>query len=330
MGDIGRRDFIALVGGAAAWPVAARAQPTLVRPLIGVLSPVSSAEARQLIGAFRSALRDLGHVEGHNVTIAVRYGAGAPERMGPLAGELVALNPDVLVVGAQPGISALLSATRTIPIVALTLQDPVKAGLAQSIARPGGNITGMWTLGGDALVAKGLDFLKLAVPGLTRVGALLNPDDPTDVAQISQLPAAARALGVAVELAQVRDLSNLDALAEKVAHANVQGLFVGQTPFYLSHRVDIAAVATRLKLPAVYGWRQFAEAGGLMSYGPNLPEMYRQLARLVDRVLKGAKPADLSIELPTRYELIVNLKTAKAIGLTIADSFVLLADEVIE
>jgi ABC-type uncharacterized transport system substrate-binding protein len=135
---------------------------------------------------------------------------------------------------------------------------------------------------------------------------------------------------VAVELIQVRDLSNLDTLAEEVTRANVQGLFVGQTPFYLSRRAHIGAMAAHLRLPAVYGWRQFAEAGGLMSYGPNLPDMYRQLARLVDRVLKGAKPADLSIELPTRFELIVNLKAAKATGLTISDSFVLLADEVIE
>jgi putative ABC transport system substrate-binding protein len=262
--------------------------------------------------------------------MAVRYGEGAPERMGPLASELIALNPEVLVVGAQPGILAMRTATQTIPIVALTLEDPVKAGLAQSIARPGGNITGMWTLGGDALVGKGLDFLKLAVPGLARVGALLNPNDPTDGAQISQLPTAARALGVTVELIHVRDLNNLNFLAEEILRANVQGLFVGLTPFYLSRRAEIAAMATRLKLPAVYGWRQFAEAGGFISYGPNLPDMYRQLARLADRILKGAKPADLSFELPTRYELIVNLKTAKTIGLTISDSFVLLADEVIE
>jgi ABC-type uncharacterized transport system substrate-binding protein len=313
-----RREFLGVLGGAAGWPVVARSQSSSVRPLIGVLSPVSAADARPLITAFRSALRDLGYLEGHNITIAVRYGEGAPERMGPLASELVAFNPDVLVVGAQPGISALRTATRTIPIVALTLEDPIKAGWAQSIARPGENITGMWTLGGDALVGKGLDFLRLAVPGLTRVGALLNPDDPTDKAQISQLPTAARAIGVAVELIQVRDLSNLNVLAEEIVRANVQGLFVGQTPFYLSRRAEIANVAARLRLPAVYGWRQFAEAGGLMSYGPNLPDMYRQLARLVDRILKGAKPADLPIELPTRYELIVNLKTAKAIGLAIS------------
>jgi putative ABC transport system substrate-binding protein len=325
-----RREFFSLLGGAVGWPLAARSQPSSVRPLIGVLSPVSSADARPLIGAFRSALRDLGHVEGHNVAMAVRYGEGEPERMGPLASELIALNPEVLVVGAQPGILAMHTATRAIPIVALTLEDPVKAGLAQSIARPGGNITGMWTLGGDALVGKGLDFLKLVVPGLARVGALLNPTDPTDGAQISQLPTAARALGVTVELIHVRDLNNLNFLAEEIRRANVQGLFVGQTPFYLSRRAEMAAMATRLKLPAVYGWRQFAEAGGFISYGPNLPDMYRQLARLVDRILKGAKPADLSFELPTRYELIVNLKTAKAIGITISDSFVLLADEVIE
>jgi putative tryptophan/tyrosine transport system substrate-binding protein len=155
----------------------ARAAHRRSRPLIGV-SPVSAADARPLITAFRSTLRDLGYLEGHNLTIAVRYGEGAPERMAPPARELVAVNPDVLVVGAQSGISAVSNATRTIPIVVVTLEDPVKAGLAQSIARPGGNITGMWTLGGDTLAGKGLDFLKLAVPDLTRVGALLNPNGP--------------------------------------------------------------------------------------------------------------------------------------------------------
>ena len=325
-----RREFVTLLGGLVAWPLAVRAQPSSIRPLIGVLSPVSAADARPLITAFRSTLRDLGYLEGHNLTIAVRYGEGAPERMAPLARELVAVNPDVLVVGAQSGISAVINATRTIPIVVVTLEDPVKAGLARSIARPGGNITGMWTLGGDTLSGKGLDFLKLAVPDLTRVGALLNPNDPTDRAQIAQLPMVVRAGGVAVEIVQAHDFSNLNIVAAEIMRANVHGMFVGQTPFYFPYRAEIASMAARLKLPAVYGWRQFAEAGGLMSYGPNLPDIYRQVARLVDRVLKGAKPADLPIELPTRYELIVNLKTAKEISLTISDSFLLLADEVIE
>jgi ABC-type uncharacterized transport system substrate-binding protein len=250
--------------------------------------------------------------------------------MAPLARELVALNPDVIVAGAQSGNSAARNATRTIPIVALTPEDPVAAGIAQNIARPGGNVTGTWMLGDDALAGKGLDFLKLAVPSIARVGAMFNPDDPTDGVQTRRLPALAQAAGIAVELIQARDLSNVDVVAAQIMRANVQGLFVGMGPFYLSARATITAIAARLKLPAVYAWREFAEAGGLMAYGPNLAEMYRQSARLVDRILKGAKPADLPFELPTRYELIVNLKAAKAIGITISDSFLLLADEVIE
>ena len=168
------------------------------------------------------------------------------------------------------------------------------------------------------------------MPGLARVGALFNPDDPTDRLQISRLPAAARAVGVSVEVIKVRDISNVAMLAAEIERANVNGLFVGQAPFYLVARSEITEMATRLKLPAIYGFRQYAEAGGLMTYGPSLIEMYRQSARLVDRIVKGAKPAELPFELPTRYELIVNLKAAKAIGLAMPDSFVLLADEVIE
>jgi putative tryptophan/tyrosine transport system substrate-binding protein len=197
-------------------------------------------------------------------------------------------------------------------------------------AWPGGNITGTWFLGDEALAVKGLDFLKLAVPGLARVGAMFNPDDPVDRVQIPRLSAATRAAGLDIELIQFRDLSNLDAVADKIMHANVQGLFVGMSPFYMVARTRITAMVARLKLPAVYGWREFSDAGGLLSYGPNLPEMYRQSARLVARILKGSKPADLPFELPTRYELIANLKTARAMGLAIPDSFLLLADEVIE
>ncbi|MGE5141708.1 MAG: ABC transporter substrate-binding protein [Rudaea sp.] len=330
--EIRRREFVTLLGGTAAahaWSIAAHAQSP-VRPLIGVLSPISAASARPLIAAFRTALRDLGYMEGRNMTIAIRYGNGAPERMAPLAVELVAVNPDVIVAGAQSGTSAARNATRTIPIVVLTPEDPVAAGVAQSLGRPGGNVTGTWMLGDDALAGKGLDFLKLAVPGLARIGAMFNPDDPTDGVQVRRLPALARAAGVAVEIIQARDLRDLDIVGAEITRANVQGLFVGMGPFYLSARAAIAAMAARLKLPAVYAWREYAEAGGLMSYGPNLAEMYRQSARLVDRILKGTKPAEVPFELPTRYELIVNLKAAKAIGLAMPDSFLLLADEVIE
>ena len=322
-----RRDFIKVIGGAASfWPLAAQSQSSSVRPLIGILSPLSAQAASRNVAAFRSALRDLGYVDGRNITLVSRYGDGFAERMPSLARELVALNPDVILTGAISGVLAAYNATRTIPIVTITPEDPVKAGFAQSIARPGGNVTGTWALVG----AKGLDFFKLALPRLTRVGVMFNPNEPVDTLQIPELPDVARSVGVAIEFIEVRDLSNLDAVAARVTNANVQGLFLGPAPFWLSARTDITAMAARLKIPAVYSWREFVDAGGLMSYGFSLPDLYRQSARLVDKILKGEKPGDLPFEVPARYELIVNLKTAKVMGLNISDSFLLIADEVIE
>jgi putative tryptophan/tyrosine transport system substrate-binding protein len=325
-----RRELISLLGGAAAWPFAARAQQSAIRPLIGVLSPLSAQAANPLIVALRSALRDLGYVEGRSTTLALRYADGAPERMSALAHELVALNPDVIVTGAQAGVLAAHNATRTIPIVMITIEDPVALGLANSIAKPGRNITGIWSWDDDLLVSKRLDFLKLAVPGLARVGVIVNPDDPTDRAQVTRLPEAVRGLRLTHQIIEIRDASKLDSAAAEIMHANVQGLFVSGSPFFLAAPARITAMVADLKLPAVYQWRQFADAGGLVSYGPNLPDLYRQAARLTGRILKGENPADLPIELPTRYELIVNLKTAQAIGVSLPDSFVLIADEVIE
>jgi putative ABC transport system substrate-binding protein len=328
MSDMKRREFITLLGGAAAWPLAARAQQP-VHPLIGILSPLSAAAAARNIAGFRSGLRDLGYLEGRNATLALRYGDGAPERMAPLAQELVALKPDVLMAGSMSGALAAQAATQTIPTVVITPVDPVASGVAQSIARPGGNITGMW-FDYDALVDKRLEFLKLAVPGLARVGVIVNPEDPTDAVTIRRLPQATRALGMTLEQFEVRDVTTLDVTAARIGRAGVQALFIGDGPTILSARADIIAMVARLRLPATYGFREFADVGGLMSYGYNLPDTYRQTARLVVKILKGDRPGDLPFELPARYELIVNLKTAKAIGLMIPDSFVLLADEVIE
>jgi len=326
---IGRRELLAALGGAAAvWPFAARAQQP-VHPLIGILSPLSAAAAARNIAGFRSGLRDLGYLEGRNAALALRYGDGAPERMAPLAQELVALKPDVLMAGSMSGALAAQAATQTIPTVVITPVDPVASGVAQSIARPGGNITGMW-FDYDALVDKRLEFLKLAVPGLARVGVIVNPEDPTDAVTIRRLPQATRALGMTLEQFEVRDVTTLDVTAARIGRAGVQALFIGDGPTILSARADIIAMVARLRLPATYGFREFADVGGLMSYGYNLPDTYRQTARLVVKILKGDRPGDLPFELPARYELIVNLKTAKAIGLMIPDSFVLLADEVIE
>jgi putative tryptophan/tyrosine transport system substrate-binding protein len=329
-----RREFISILGAAVGTAVVRQqllaAQPSPIRPLVGVLSPLSMAAAARNIAALRSSLRDLGYVEGRSLILALRYGDGVPERLPLLASELVALNPDVILAGAQTGALAARGVTRTIPIVAIILEDPVVSGFASSIAKPGENITGTWILGDSALVATGLDFLKLAVPGFARVGALFSPDDPNDRVSIPLLPAAARSLGVAIQLIETRDISNLDAVAAEIMRANVQALFVAQTPFFLFARTQIIDMIARLKLLAVYCWREFADAGGLMSYGSNLPDIYRQSGRLVSRILKGENPADLPFEVPTRYELIVNLKTAKAMGLTIPESFLVLADEVIE
>src|SRR5262245_53253203 len=199
-----RREFITLLGRAAAtWPLRVNAEQAIVRPLIGLLSPITLADAKPFITAFRAALRDLGYVEGRNMTMAIRYAEGAPDRMAQLARDPVTLNPDLLV--ARVYLAGARSAAQTIPIVALTPEDPDAAGLAQSLSRPGGNVTGTWTLGNEAMVEKTLDYFKIAVPGLARVGALFNPDDPTDRLQISRLSAAARAVGVAVEVIKVRD-----------------------------------------------------------------------------------------------------------------------------
>jgi len=324
-----RRDFIRLVGGAAAWPLAARGQQQVVHPLIGVLSPLSAASAARNIAGFRSGLRDLGYLEGRSVTLALRYADGAPERMVPLAQELVGLKPDVLMAGSMSGVLAAKAATQTIPTVIITAADPVALGFARSIARPGGHITGMW-FDYDALVDKRLEFLKLAVPAVERVGLIVNPDDPTDEVTIRRLKTATRALGMTLQQFDVRDVTKLDVTAATIGRAGVEALFIGDGPTILSARADIIAMVARLRLPAMYGFREFADAGGLMSYGYNLPDAYRQMARLVVKILKGDRPGDLPFELPTRYELIINLKTAKTIDLTISDSFVLLADEVIE
>jgi putative ABC transport system substrate-binding protein len=251
--DLRRRQFITLLGGAAAaWPITASAQQP-VRPLIGFLSPLSAASAARNVAAFRSGLRDLGYLEGRNVTLALRYGEGAPERMAPLAQELVALKPDALMAGANSGALAAQAATQTIPIVIITSDDPVALGFAQSIARPGGNITGTW-FDYDALVSKRLEFLKLAVPVLTRVGVIVNPGDPVDTVTIPRLPAAARALGVTVEQFEVRDVTKFDAVAAAIGRAGVEALLVGDGPTFNFARAEIAAMVARLRLPAMLGY----------------------------------------------------------------------------
>jgi putative ABC transport system substrate-binding protein len=330
-----RRQFIALVGGAAAAlvcrPEPIRAQQTMDRPLIGVLNPLSRTAVRRNIEALRLGLRDAGYIEGENVVLEWRFAEGVLERMQPLANEIVALNPDLIIAGSPSAIIAVHQATRTIPIVmSATNRDPIALGLAASLSRPGGNVTGFWLEGEEALTGKRLALLKDAVRGVSRIAVILNPDDPADAAALQILPEAARALGITSRIIAVRRVAEFEAAFATAVREGFHGLSVSHSPLFNSHRDKAVALATGTRLPAIYGFREFVLAGGMMSYAANLPEIYRQAAGVVDKILKGAKPADIPIERPTRFDLVVNLKSAKAMGLTISDAFLLLADEVIE
>jgi putative ABC transport system substrate-binding protein len=325
-----RRNFIALFGGAAAaWPLAARAQQPAL-PVIGLLSPLSAAAWVHIVGAFRRGMRDLGYVEGTNVSFTFRFADGQVAKLPALANELVALKPAVIAVGSSAAVLETHKATRTIPIVMTTSQDPTAVGLAASLARPAGNVTGFWTEGDEALIGKQLDLLKHAVPGIARVGVMVNPDDATDARSRKALPAAARALGLAVRVLDVRAAVEFEPVFAAAVREGLQGLHVSQSPLFYANRTQVTAIAARAGLPAVYGFREFAMAGGLISYAASLPDIWRRIAGLVDKILKGANPGDLPIERPTQFELVVNLKTAKSMGLTIPEPFLLLADEVIE
>jgi putative tryptophan/tyrosine transport system substrate-binding protein len=325
-----RREFIALLGGAAAaWPLAARAQQPAGQPLVGLLSPLSATAAGRNIAAFRQGMRDLGYLEGRNVAFALRFAEGDVTRLPALAHELVNLNPAVIVVGSPAAVREMHNATRTIPIVMNTSYDPMALGVAVSMARPGGNVTGFWS-GDEALIGKRLELLRHASPGISRVGVMVNPDDAGDAMPLAALPAAARALGLTVRVLEVRTAAEFEPAFAAAAREGLEGLHVSQVPLFNSRRAEVTALAARARLPAIYSFREFAVAGGLISPAASLPNIYRRFASQVDKILKGATPGDLPIERATRFELVVNLKTAKAMGLTIPEPFLLLADELIE
>jgi putative tryptophan/tyrosine transport system substrate-binding protein len=327
---VNRREFMTLLAGAAAWPLAARAQQPAGVPLVGLLSPLSASAAARNIAAFRQGMRDLGYLEGRNVAFALSFADGQLARLPVLANELVSLNPAVIVVGSPAAVREVHKATRTIPIVMNSSQDPMALGVAASMARPGGNVTGSWSEGDEALIAKRLELLKLAAPGISRVGVIVNPDDAGDAKPLDALPAAARALGLVVRVLEVRTPAEIEPAFATAAREGLHGLHVSQVPLFNTRPAEVTALAARTRLPAIYGFRAFAVAGGLISFAASLPDIYRRFAGQVDRILKGASPGDLPIERPTRFELVVNLKTAKAMGLTIPEPFLLLADEVIE
>jgi putative ABC transport system substrate-binding protein len=327
---LGRRKFLAtLVGGAAMWPLAAQAQQSPVLPLIGILSALSSATAARNIDAFRAGLRDLGYVEGRNIKVELRFADGVNERLPDLAAELVALKPAVIIAGGPQAALAVHDVTHTIPIVTNSSENPVVLGLAASLARPGGNVTGFW-FDDEGLTGKRFEVLKEAVPGATRVGIVLNPNDASDNNVLKSLPAVTRALGLTVRVLEVRTQSEFESAFMTATREDLQGLQISLAPIFFSHRAMLTTMAANARLLAVYGMREFAMVGGLMSYGASFADIYRRLAGFADQIIKGTGPADLPIQRPVKFELVINLKTAKALGLAISESLLLRADEVIE
>ncbi len=301
-------------------PGGAHAQAALGRPLIGILAPRSEAESVRTYQAMREGLRELGYLEGRNFWLEFRYGDGAPARMPALAAGLVALKPDLIIAGSAVGAVAAHGATRTIPVIVITIPDPVSLGVVKSIARPGGNVTGIWMFGGaDALVGKRIGLLKEIVPELSRIAVIVAADDPSKNIVLPLLPPATRALSITYKVFEVRTAAELDAAIAQAKRDGLQGLFIDQSPFFLGRRSEVAAMAARASLPAIYGYGEHAEAGGLISYGSSLTGAYRQVGRLVDKVLKGTKPADIPVEQADKFELVVNNKTAKSLGLKIPE-----------
>jgi putative ABC transport system substrate-binding protein len=327
-----RRAFLTTLAGTfLPAPLAAEAQPTRNVRAVGFLGPPPSAGG--LVQAFQQGLRDLGYVEGQNLRIEYRYTdvalQGHPELFPRLAAELVRLKPDVLVVSVTEAALAAKKATSTIPIVMVSVPDPVGAGLVSSLARPGGNVTGLSRQTRD-IIGKTFQLLKEALPETSRVDLLANPTDPLSSAMVAEAKEAAKSLGVQLKIVEARAPTELEG-AFSTMRADQAGatLVVGGAGFYLN-RTRIADLALRNRLPSVFQNREFVEAGGLLSYAPSTVANYRRAAFFVDKILKGTKPADLPVEEPTQFELVINLKTAKALGLTIPPSLLVRADQVIE
>ena len=327
-----RREFITLLGGAAAvWPLAARAQQVDRVRRIGVLMGADEGdpEAQRYIKAFLLRLQELGWVHGRNVQIDYRWGGADSDRIRTYAGELVGLKPDVILAQTSLVMPPLQRETRTIPIVFMQINDPVESGMVASMAHPGGNITGFTsfelTVGG-----KWLEMLKEIAPSVTRVAVILNPVQSPQVAILRAIEAVAPSVGVPVTVAGVQDAAGIERAVSAFARESNGGLIVLPNPVTIGNRKLIIALAARHRLPAVYAYRYFVTDGGLMSYGVDLADLYRRAAGYVDRILKGEKPADLPVQAPTKYELVINLKTAKALGLAVPPSVLTRADEVIE
>ena len=325
-----RRTFISgLTFGLLAAPLAAEAQPPGKVPRIGVLVVATRSFFSTRIESFRQGLRELGYVEGKNVLIEYRYAEGKLDLLPALASELVQLKVDVIVTASPPGVQAAKNATSTIPIVFAAIGDPVGGGFVASLARPGGNVTGLSILA-PALSGKRLELLKEAFPKVTRVVILWNPTSSGEALSFREMPAVAKALGVQHQSMEVRAANDFEDGFQRAKQEGAQALVTMPSPVINANRQQILEFAAKNRLPAMYAGSEFVEAGGLMSYGPNYTDQFRRAAVFVDKILKGAKPGDLPVEQPTKFELVINLKTAKALGLTIPPSLLQRADQVIE
>jgi len=323
-----RRDFITLLGGvAAAWPLAARAQqPTM--PVIGFLNPTSPDAFAGRLGGFRQGLKDTGYVEGENVAIEYRWADNQTDRLPALAAELVRRRVAV-IVGNTPSAFAAKAATTTIPIVFIVAEDPVRLGLVASLARPGGNLTGVNFFTGE-LVAKRLELLRELVPRAARVAVLVNPAGPDAETTLKDVEPAARAIGLQIPVLNASTSREINAAFATFVRERPDALFVGGDPFFSSRRVQLVHLATLHKVPAIFSNRDYVEAGGLMSYGSNLADAWRQVGVYTGRILKGAKPADLPVVQASKFELVINVESARMIGLTLPDKLLAAADEVLE
>ena len=326
-----RREFIALLGGAAmSWPLAGRAQQARRVYRVGYLTVASRGQQLHLIEAFEEGLRSLGYRVGENVVIEYRFANGEVERLPALAGDLVRLGVDLIVTGANPNTVAAMKATTTIPIVMTNSVDPVGTGLVASLARPGGNVTGFAQDTGGEIYGKRLELLKETVPNLSRVGILWNPDFASNQSRVESTREAAQGMGLMVVSVEARGQDAFEQAFTTMMKERTQAFVISGDAVLFNYRGQIAEMAMRNRLPAASSFKEFAEAGLLLAYGAEARDLFRRSAVFVDKIFKGAKPADLPVEQPTKFELVINLKTAKTLGLEIPATLLARADEVIE
>jgi len=324
-----RRNFISLVGGAAAWPLAARAQQSAM-PVVGFIHVGSPADSGAHVASFRQGLNEMGYVEGRNVLIEYRWAEGRHDRYPQLAADLIRQKVNVIATGANSSASlAVKAATSTIPIVFGVGEDPVKLGLVASLARPGGNATGINFFAAE-LTAKRLGLLREMAPGAARVAFLVNPANVTAESTVKDVEAAAPAFGVQIQIFNAGTIHEIDAAFASLVSQRFDALFVGPDLFFSTRRVQLAIAAARHAVPTIFAQREYAEAGGLMSYGTNIADTYRQVGVYTGRILKGAKPADLPVVQSTKFELVMNAQTARTLGLTVPPTLIATADEMIE